>query len=317
MIIKRADARTHDIEVLKRIKGLSHISRDQARLVEKELIALRSGLKGEREAAYHIDFHYGSGQNYAILHDLRLEYEGRVAQIDHLIIGRMLQVFLCETKYWSDGIAINDQGEFSAHYGRKIIGVPSPIMQNARHMKVLSDLLASDKISRPKRFGMMLPFTINPITLVSTGANIQRPEGLGADKYSEVIKSDQLDAYIQMHSVSNMSAFAVGKLVSRHTLRNFAESLSALHTPIKIDYRAKFGIDPAEAFSENSSGPSMSFQVSLSSGLKNGNASEEKETSPKQYFCAICKGEVDLKVARFCWFNKERFDSQIRCRAHQ
>jgi len=227
MIIKQADARTHDIELLKHIKSLSHISREQAKRVEKELISIRSGLKGEREAAYHIDFHYGAGENYAIIHDLRLEHEGRVAQIDHLIIGRMLQTFLCETKYWSDGVSINEQGEFSAHYGQRKIGVPSPIMQNARHIKVLSSLLNSGQIERPKRLGMKLPFTLNPITLVSTGANIQRPEGLFPPIRYVVLPRGCLNCI-------NRSKLTIGKNLGSillDPLRETPPARQCLHTP--------------------------------------------------------------------------------------
>jgi len=39
--------------------------------------------------------------------------------------------------------------------------------------------------------------------------------------------------------------------------------------------------------------------------------------TPKEYSCAVCGVIVELKVARFCWFNKERFNREIRCRAHQ
>ena len=99
MIIKQADDRSCDIDILKNLRSLPHITANQANRLDKELIALRSGLKGEREAAYHIDFHYGDGQNHAIIHDLRIEFDGWVAQIDHLILGRLLTGFICETKY--------------------------------------------------------------------------------------------------------------------------------------------------------------------------------------------------------------------------
>lgn len=315
MIIKQADDRTHDIETLEHIIRLPYISRDQAKRAEKELIALRSGLKGEREAAYHIDFHYGTGENYAIIHDLRLEYEGRVAQIDHIVIGRMLQGFLCETKYWSDGIAINDQGEFSAQYGSKKIGVPSPIMQNKRHIKVLSSVLASGRVDRPTRLGIKLPVSLYPITLVSTGAKIQRPDGLDKKKYAEVIKADQLDDYIQSYLDVNTSVFALGKVVSPSTLHGFAEAISTMHTPIKIDYWSKFGIETASRpIVPNLSGTRQAPQIQAA---LNTSASPEKVKVPKEYFCAVCTKVVELKVARFCWFNKERFNSEIRCRAHQ
>ncbi len=296
MIIKKADDRSYDVETLKNLRSLPHITGDQVNRLDKELAALRSGLKGEREAAYHIDFHYGDGLNYAIIHDLRIEYEGQVAQIDHLILGRMLTGFLCETKYWSDGVSINPEGEFSAHYGQKTFGIPSPIMQNARHIKVLNSLFASTYIARPKRLGITLPINLKPITLVSTGAIIRRPSGKIREKFIEVIKADQLGDYIQVHMDKNTSVLSLGTLISADKLRRLAQSIAALHKPIRINYAAKFGITAPPSFELN------------------------KIITPattKIYHCAICAAQVELKVARFCWFNKDRFNGEIRCRVHQ
>ena len=46
-------------------------------------------MKGEQEAAYHIDFHLKDSQNWAVIHDLRVEWNGRGAQMDHLHIDRL------------------------------------------------------------------------------------------------------------------------------------------------------------------------------------------------------------------------------------
>src|SRR5690242_1676440 len=65
---------------------------------EKELALVRAGLKGEQEAAYHIDFHLKDNQNWAVIHDLRLEWNGRVAQVDHLLIDRFMEIYVVESK---------------------------------------------------------------------------------------------------------------------------------------------------------------------------------------------------------------------------
>ncbi len=78
-----------------------------------------------------------------VLHDLRLECDGRVAQIDHLLMNRFLEIYVCESKRFAEGVAINDQGEFSAFYGSKPYGVPSPVQQNKRHMVVLESVTSA------------------------------------------------------------------------------------------------------------------------------------------------------------------------------
>jgi hypothetical protein len=50
--------------------------------------SIRAGIAGERDAAYAIEFELGGCQNRCTIRDLRLEVDGRVAQIDHLIVRR-------------------------------------------------------------------------------------------------------------------------------------------------------------------------------------------------------------------------------------
>ena len=312
MIIKTSDERSHDVSALEALRLRSDLSGAQRKDVEKELIALRSGLKGEREAAYQIDFYCDSSDNYAVIHDLRIEHNGQVAQIDHLVIGRFLTGFVCETKYWSNGISINEHGEFTAHYGSKRIGIPSPIAQNARHIKVLENLLTTDKVLRPKRLGVKLPFVWKPVTLVSTGATISRPRGEAGDAFSDVIKADQFFDHMQSHFKANTSTLMLGKVISTDTLRKVTQSIANLHTPITMNYAAKFGINPRPAARQTA--PPVTEQPAVQP-----QAAQPKQGSrePKIYNCATCGDIVELKVARFCWFNKLRFNNEIRCRAHQ
>ena len=40
----------------------------------------KSWIKGESESAYLIDFHFAASLNWAVIHDLRVEHNDRVAQ---------------------------------------------------------------------------------------------------------------------------------------------------------------------------------------------------------------------------------------------
>ena len=109
MVIKPADSRNGDLETLQSLLQHPDATADRKRKIEQEIRTLQSGLKGEREAAYEINFHYGPSRNWAIIHDLRIEHDGRAAQIDHLLINRVLEVYVCESKRFAEGIAITDQ----------------------------------------------------------------------------------------------------------------------------------------------------------------------------------------------------------------
>ncbi len=97
MIFKQKDSLSHQIQSLEQAIERTPPGR-QRQLHEKDLAQLRAGLKGEEEAAYHIDFHLKDNPNWAVLHDLRLEWNDRVAQIDHLLIDRFLEFYVIESK---------------------------------------------------------------------------------------------------------------------------------------------------------------------------------------------------------------------------
>lgn len=48
--------------------------------LQKTLNMQRAGVKGEKQSAYHIDFLLKDSPNWAVIHDLRIELHGRVAQ---------------------------------------------------------------------------------------------------------------------------------------------------------------------------------------------------------------------------------------------
>jgi len=141
MIIKEADDKKPQIEALQALLARPDVPPEIQKRIEQEIRNIRAGAKGEAEAAYEMGFHYGESKNWAIIHDIRLEIDGRVAQIDHLVISRILEVYVCESKHFSEGLAINEHGEFTGFYTGKPYGVSSPIEQNRKHIAVLEDAI--------------------------------------------------------------------------------------------------------------------------------------------------------------------------------
>jgi hypothetical protein len=86
MLIKSADDKQPDIDVLNALLKRQDFDANTRRRIEADLRRVQGGARGEREAAYEIEFHFGSDPNWLTIHDLRLEVAGRVAQIDHLIL---------------------------------------------------------------------------------------------------------------------------------------------------------------------------------------------------------------------------------------
>ncbi len=244
MLIKAATDRSQDLNTLQALLAVPGITASTRALIDKEIRNIRAGAKGEAEAAYEIDFHHKASRNWAVIHDLRIEHEGRVAQIDHLLISRWLEVWVCESKHFSEGVAINEQGEFTGFYAGRPYGVPSPLEQNRKHVAVLQAILGSSNVQLPTRLGLTLKPTIQSVILVSKGARISRPKTQinGLDR---VIKSDQLRDLIE-RSIDKESAAAslmsLGKVISSETLEDVANQIARLHKPITFDWAAKFGL---------------------------------------------------------------------------
>ena len=98
MLIKQADDRSEELAQLERAAGA--LKGEAAKRAGGELRQRKAGLQGEADSAYQIDFHFRESPKRAVIHDLRLEYNGRVAQIDHLIVNRRLDCYVLESKHF-------------------------------------------------------------------------------------------------------------------------------------------------------------------------------------------------------------------------
>ena len=234
MICKNADSKAEAIATLQGL--LAHASGDKKPLIERELRMLRAGVKGEQEAAYLIDFQLKDTEKTAVIHDLRVQLgDGRVAQIDHLLIHRTLRFYILETKHFSHGVKITDEGEFLRwnDWKKTYEGMASPIEQNERHAAVLRTLLSELGLGEPK---------IESMILIAPQARIDRPKRFNSDR---VVKADQFLTAMQ-RNLDNTNIFSLlggfAKVTFSETIDDIAKKLIRLHQPITVDYVAKFGL---------------------------------------------------------------------------
>lgn len=179
-----------------------------------------------------------------MLHDLRIEHHGRVAQLDHVLINRALDVWVCESKHFADGIAINEHGEFCAFYGGRPRGVPSPLEQNRKHLAVLEALFSSASFQLPTRLGFDLKPRLFSVIVVSKNARISRPK-LPLPGLDNIVKVDQLRGWIERQIEGESAArtlLAGARLVGKDTLATFARQLAGFHRPVEFDWAARFGL---------------------------------------------------------------------------
>lgn len=238
MLIKQKDGRQEDVRELNRLLTLN-ITAKQRFAIERELKCLVSGDRNEQNSAYYLDFSYKDSQHWAVIHDLRIEHRGRVAQIDHLIINRFLDVYVLESKNYYYGVKITDEGEFLVWDGKGYQAIESPYEQNQRHILALQQAVA-DRNLAPKRLGFAIPLNFRNVILVAPTSKLIKPPSTTFD-LSAVIKADAFVS-VAAKNVEKKSIIEAPKIIGSDTLREFAEKLARLHRPGSIDYAAKFGI---------------------------------------------------------------------------
>src|SRR5215204_5537741 len=130
MQIKAADGRARDVTELEELLDRPDLPQATRRRVEAEIRNIQAGERAERDAAYHIELYFGRSENWASIHDLRIEVDGLAAQIDHLLLDRVGEIWVCESKSFAEGVSINDHGEWSRWWHGRPDGMASPIEQN-------------------------------------------------------------------------------------------------------------------------------------------------------------------------------------------
>lgn len=231
MLIKQPDDHSEELTQLEHLAKSS--SGNAAKYAAKDLAVRKAGLKGEAESAYQIDFHFAASRNWAVIHDLRLEHNGRTAQIDHLLINRWMECYVLESKHFNAGLKITEDGEFMRwnDYKRTYEGMASPLLQNERHIAVLRDMMSA--LELPTRLGLRISFAFHTFVLVSPTARIDRPKKFDT---SRVIKADQIKERIWRDIDQENALIGIvktaAKIVSGDTVRDVAQQLANLHQPV-------------------------------------------------------------------------------------
>jgi hypothetical protein len=100
----------------------------------------KAGLAAEKQMAFYLKRAFADKEDMFILNDIRLESNGEIAQIDHLIIHSYGFIIL-ESKSVSSKVCVNKHGEWKRIYNNQEKGMPSPIQQAKRQAMFLKYFL--------------------------------------------------------------------------------------------------------------------------------------------------------------------------------
>ncbi|MBW9173358.1 HRDC domain-containing protein [Clostridium estertheticum] len=216
-------------------------SNNKRQLVNKEIIAIKMGLKGEST----VDFELRNCTfPFLYLHDIRIEYDDLVVQIDYLVITKKY-ICVMETKQLLGDVNINKDGEFIRAYKSKSgyenkTGMYSPIEQNKKHVnlikKILKDVFDADKVP------------VKSIIVMANPAAIIRKTYASKEIQNQIIRAEKLSDYFL--TLNNDLPYIVLKEATAFKIANY---LKEKHTPINIDYQGKFGLLEKDFIAESNS----------------------------------------------------------------
>lgn len=237
MILKYADDRSGDIAQLEVLLGSAPKSlRDP---IKKQIANLRAGCAGERDAAHFLNREFGTSPRIAILHDLRLDLNSEVAQIDHLVIHRVqATAWVLETKNYAGRLTCDEHGDWTVWNRSKPRSIHSPINQARRQCELLRQWLAAQNITAIQK--------IEPVVLISPTSSIDRSK---VDAGSHVVKSDNFGEWWRKQADAIGFGTAL-RMVGKHMLNGISEeglkelgrALVTAHQPATYDWRARFGL---------------------------------------------------------------------------
>jgi len=236
MVYKTIDTKDKEIKELKELLKQSTNSKQQA-LIRADLRRIKNGYQAEKDNAYYLDFAFKDSSTIILLHDIRIEHKGKVAQIDHILINR-IGIEILESKSFTGELTIKKDGSLDVKYGQKIETFPNPIEQNKRHLEIIRDYI-KENIKLPtniKFLGINIDSTvlINPKT---TLVNDTLPKGF-----------ERADSFITKWNerTDKMNPLAVfktlGTILTVDRVQEIAEFLVKNHKPKSYDYRKKYPI---------------------------------------------------------------------------
>ena len=313
MIIKSADDKSKRLALLQDLQQSPMLDARQKEWLRDELRRCKTGIEGEKAAAFYLDGHYKDSQNNVLLHDLRLQVDGEVAQIDHLVINRTGYIVLIETKNYSGDLEVNAHGEFTAHYGKERYGIPSPFEQSRRHGRVLGKLL--ERLEIGTRTDKLPEF--HNVVMMHPKAIIQRPDSKAFDT-SFLIKADQFPAWhnklVEGTSTGGLLK-ALFNMRSPDTIKEWGEKLKRQHRAADLLTLPDF-MQPKPHMAEAAQSQKPVSPASLAVPATAEHAAADASLV-KKLICAHCRAKIGFPEGKFCWNNAKRFGGLQYCREHQ
>lgn len=173
---------------------------------------------------------FEASENHAVLHDLRLETQGEVVEIDHLLIDRTMTFFVIDSHAFHADLHISPYGEFWAEYaGARRFVIDSPLARSRTNAAALQRVLVQSGVEGR----MKMPPVCVPLVVANMRSKITRPDPEAFDTRA-VLWTEQFAHWYERYLTrfdprAMLHAFING--ASSEEVKRWAELLLAAHRP--------------------------------------------------------------------------------------
>ena len=223
----------NDNTQLKDLQDLSDKLKDGEKkdIIEKDIMLQKYGISGESNVHYELKTSF---MPMLCLHDVRIEHENYVAQLDFVVITNKFLAVL-ETKKLNGNITVNRDGDFirtiRTRRGREFKeGIYSPITQNARHLKIVKELL-SKKLNINK-------IPLKSLVVMANPKSIINKDKCPTDIKSSLYKCDQVIKQLEKLQGDKKNEYNLDE----KRLYAIADLLLKMDTPIHFNNHAKYNL---------------------------------------------------------------------------
>ena len=255
-----------DLEIL-----LNQVDEKSKTYIENDIKKMKYGIIGENNIYYELK---NSFIPMVCLHDIRIEYKTFVAQIDFIVITTKC-IYVIESKNLIGDILVTENGEFIRYkkdINDNIIakeGMYSPIIQNERHINILSELL-KDKLSYKHKLKR-----IQSLVVIANAKTIVEKECAPKEVSDKIVKYD--------HLISLISSVEKNKNIdwvfTEEDMMSISNCLIENHKEKEIDYVKKYSLNNIE----NKESIKIINKDCVRSKLKKFRLNKSKEEDVKAY----------------------------------
>ncbi len=219
-------------QVIDLIELSKKVVSDKKGNIDKDIAFLKQGLDGEQNVAYELK---NSFIPMLILHDIRLEFNDYVAQMDFILITHKF-IYVLETKKLNGDIEITRDGDFIRSFktnaGKvfKKEGIYSPISQNTRHVTILKEMLT--------KTGLIKSYPIKSAVIIANPKTILNKAKCPKTIQTQLYKYDQLTVLVK----KELDKFKEEMTYREKQMYEIAEFLLMNNKPISFDNIAKYSL---------------------------------------------------------------------------